>query len=65
MTPIPDPAAVEFLHYNRWANLKLIDACSKLTPEQLAVSGPGAYGSIYDTFRHFRFYGNSRGSPHI
>lgn len=48
----PDLAAVEFLVYNRWANLKLIDACRDLTPEQLASSIPGSYGSIYDTLRH-------------
>jgi len=47
-----DPIAAEFLHYNRWANLKLIDACSSLTPEQLDGSVPGSYGSIYDTLVH-------------
>jgi uncharacterized damage-inducible protein DinB len=44
--------AAEFLHYNRWANLQLIDACLNLTPDQLASSVPGTYGSIYDTFVH-------------
>jgi uncharacterized damage-inducible protein DinB len=52
MTNISDPMAAEFLHYNRWANLHLIDACRDLTPAQLASTAPGTYGSIYDTFVH-------------
>src|SRR5512147_784295 len=47
-----DPVAAEFLYYNRWANLKLIDACCELTEVQLASSIPGSYGSIYDTLEH-------------
>ncbi len=35
-----------------WATVKLIDACLPLTPEQLATSVPGTYGSIIDTVRH-------------
>jgi len=35
-----------------WATLTLIDACAALTPEQLATTVPGTYGSILDTFRH-------------
>ncbi len=52
MPNIPDSMAAEFLYYNRWANLRLIDACSRLTPEQLASSAPGVYGSIYATLVH-------------
>jgi len=52
MTNIPNELAAEFLYYNRWANLQLIDACSKLAPEQLASSAPGTYGTIYDTLVH-------------
>jgi len=48
-----DLTATEFLFYNRWANLRLIDALSELSAEQLAASNPGAYGSIYDTLKHF------------
>jgi len=51
MTP-PDLAAYEFLYYNRWANLRLIDSLRDLKPEQLESNSPGAYGSIYDTLRH-------------
>ena len=35
-----------------WATLTLIDSCSTLTPEQLASTVPGTYGSIIDTLRH-------------
>ncbi|CAN5140109.1 hypothetical protein BH23CHL9_BH23CHL9_13270 [soil metagenome] len=35
-----------------WATERLIDECAALTPEQLATSAPGTYGSILDTFRH-------------
>ena len=35
-----------------WATLRVIDACLALSPEQLATSVPGTYGSIIDTLRH-------------
>ncbi|TAM56762.1 MAG: damage-inducible protein DinB [Chloroflexota bacterium] len=35
-----------------WATLRLIDVCLALTPEQLATTVPGTYGSILDTMRH-------------
>jgi uncharacterized damage-inducible protein DinB len=35
-----------------WATVRLIDACLALTPEQLATSVPGTYGSIIQTLRH-------------
>ncbi len=35
-----------------WATLRLIDTCGSLTPEQLATSVPGTYGSILETMRH-------------
>ncbi len=38
--------------HNVWATLRLIDACSELSPEQLQTSVPGTYGSILDTMRH-------------
>jgi len=52
MTNTSSQMVADFLHYNRWANLRLIDACLELTPEQLASSAPGTYGSIYVTLRH-------------
>ena len=35
-----------------WATVRLIDACSELSEEQLQTSLPGTYGSILDTLRH-------------
>jgi uncharacterized damage-inducible protein DinB len=35
-----------------WATLTLLDTCRDLTPEQLATTVPGTYGSIIDTLRH-------------
>jgi uncharacterized damage-inducible protein DinB len=68
MTNTSDPMAAEYLYYNRWANLRLIDACSDLTPDQLASSSPGTYGSIYDTLVHIiqaesRYYKRLAGIP--
>jgi uncharacterized damage-inducible protein DinB len=40
------------LDHHIWASLRLMDTCLELTPEQLAVSVPGTYGSILDTWRH-------------
>ncbi len=45
------PLADAFAHH-AWATLRLIDACSELTDEQLATAVPGTYGSIVDTMRH-------------
>ncbi len=35
-----------------WATLALLDTCATLTPEQLASTVPGTYGSIIETLRH-------------
>ena len=35
-----------------WASLRLLDVCLELSPEQLATTVPGTYGSILDTQRH-------------
>jgi uncharacterized damage-inducible protein DinB len=35
-----------------WATLRLIDACSSLSAEQLAHPVPGIYGGVLDTMRH-------------
>ena len=51
-TPAQAAMAAEFLRYNRWANLALLDACSGLSDEQLVSGLPGAYGTVYDTFVH-------------
>jgi len=43
---------VEALRYNRWANLQLLDVCSKLGPDEMQLSSPGTYGTIADTWLH-------------
>jgi uncharacterized damage-inducible protein DinB len=42
----------ELFKHNLWANLRLLDACEKLTGEQLDTTFPGTYGSIRDTLVH-------------
>jgi uncharacterized damage-inducible protein DinB len=43
---------VQALRYNRWANLQLLDVCSKLSDEQMGLSSPGTYGTIAATWQH-------------
>lgn len=43
---------VEFFRHHTWANLRVVDACASLTPEQLSMAAPGTYGSIRDTLLH-------------
>lgn len=43
---------VQVLRYNRWANLRLLDVCSKLSDEQLQLTSPGTYGTIASTWQH-------------
>jgi uncharacterized damage-inducible protein DinB len=42
----------DFFEYNLWANLRLIDACSGLSNEQLDAPGFGTYGSGRETLLH-------------
>jgi uncharacterized damage-inducible protein DinB len=42
----------ELFKHNLWANLRLLDACEKLTGEQLDATFSGTYGSIRDTLVH-------------
>jgi uncharacterized damage-inducible protein DinB len=47
-----DGVWVEAFKYHKWANLHLLDACARLTEEQLALTSPGTYGTIASTFQH-------------
>jgi uncharacterized damage-inducible protein DinB len=38
--------------HDRWATLRLIEACEALDETQLQTTVPGTYGSIIDTMRH-------------
>lgn len=42
----------EFIRYNNWANRQVLDACDKLSEEELATPIPGAFGTIRETVRH-------------
>ena len=42
-----------FFGHHLWATEKLLELCRGLSPEQLALSAPGTYGSIGDTLDHF------------
>ncbi|WP_420642010.1 DinB family protein [Candidatus Leptofilum sp.] len=43
---------VELFKHNLWANLRLLDACAMLAPEQLEAKIEGTYGRIQDTLVH-------------
>ncbi len=42
----------ELFQHNRWANLRLLDACARLTDDQLNAAAPGTYGRVRDTLVH-------------
>ena len=46
------PILVEAFRYNKWANLHLLDVCSKLSDKQLQLTSPGSYGTIAATWQH-------------
>lgn len=52
MDSTPESLHVEFVRYNTWANLRLLDVCQALTEDQLHTAAPGTYGTIYDTLVH-------------
>jgi uncharacterized damage-inducible protein DinB len=43
--PVSRSPLVDAFDHHVWATLQLIDACSELSPEQLATTVPGTYGS--------------------
>ena len=46
-TGLPD-----FFKYNLWANLRLLDACAKLSDAQLDATTRGTFGSVRETLLH-------------
>jgi uncharacterized damage-inducible protein DinB len=48
----PETTLLELIRYNNWANAQVLAACQKLTPDQLAATAPGAYGTIHRTLGH-------------
>jgi uncharacterized damage-inducible protein DinB len=47
----PDVLTHLFQHH-LWANLRLLNACTNLTPEQLGTSIPGSFSTLYETLQH-------------
>ena len=47
-----DEYLLEAFRHNVWANKRLIEFCRELTPEQMAATTQGTYGSILDTLNH-------------
>lgn len=43
---------VDLFTHNKWANLRLLEACAGLDEAQLKASAPGTYGNIADTLLH-------------
>jgi uncharacterized damage-inducible protein DinB len=50
---MPDAALAEMFRHNLWATMRLLDACEKLTDEQLDTTLPGTFGSIRATLLHW------------
>ena len=48
----PTDTLTTLFSHHLWANLRLLERCAALTPEQLAATTIGAYGSIHDTLQH-------------
>jgi len=42
----------DFFKQNLWANLRLLDACTNLSDEQLDATTRGTFGSVRETFMH-------------
>jgi len=49
----------DFFTFNLWANLRLLDACEKLSDAQLDAKIIGTYGSIRETLMHM--FGSEEG----
>jgi uncharacterized damage-inducible protein DinB len=47
-----DHPLAEPLRHHAWATLRLLEACRTLTPDQLAATVPGTYGSVRATCQH-------------
>jgi uncharacterized damage-inducible protein DinB len=50
---MPDTAAAEMYRHSLWSTQRLLDACEKLTDEQLDATMPGTFGSIRATLLHW------------
>jgi uncharacterized damage-inducible protein DinB len=48
----PTDSLTTLFNHHLWSNLRLLERCAELTPDQLKATMVGAYGSIYDTLQH-------------
>ncbi len=46
------PLLADAFGHHVWATVRLLDSCLVLSPDQLATTVPGTYGSIIETMRH-------------
>lgn len=47
-----NPLLRRFFGHHVWATEQLLEHCRKLTPDQLALTAPGTFGSVIDTLDH-------------
>lgn len=47
-----DETLLRLVRHNTWANLELLEFCSRLSAEQLEWTTPGVYGTIHATLEH-------------
>ena len=47
-----DETLLRLVRHNTWANLKLMEFCRSLPPEQLEWTTPGTFGTLHATLRH-------------
>jgi uncharacterized damage-inducible protein DinB len=52
METLPETTLAELIRYNNWANQQVLEACEKLSEEQLAATLPGSYGTVRETLEH-------------
>ncbi|MDP9471917.1 MAG: DinB family protein [Chloroflexota bacterium] len=43
---------IKLFEHNRWANLRAVEACARLTDTQLDATVPGTAGSVRETLMH-------------
>ncbi|MBA2370434.1 MAG: DinB family protein [Chloroflexi bacterium] len=47
-----DETFLRLVRHNTWANLRLLELCGALPPEQLAWTTPGTFGTLNRTLHH-------------
>ena len=47
-----DETLLRLVRHNTWANLRLLEFCAALPPEQLEWTAPGTFGTLHRTFHH-------------